>query len=350
MLNTHRRALPLRSWSAGGLLTLLLSACAEPQGAVAPVTPGTPLTWTARASSPTPLYEGQGAAVGGRLYVFGGFDRNLDGTPTATRAAHVYDPAADRWAALRTVPDALTHAGVAVDGSFIYLAGGFLGDHPGPQTDHVWRYDTSADTWTALPPLPGARGGGALVRLGRALHFFGGTERTADGTYRRDHGTHWRLSLDAPTAWQTRAPLPNPRNHLGGAVLGGQIYAVGGQHLGDEADGAVADVHRYDPASDSWTAAAPLPRPLGHITASTVVWDNRIVVLGGVALARTPGQIEGQESDQVLAYDPDTDRWSRLAPLPGPRQSPVADAIGGELIVSAGSTAAGPVDSTLVGR
>ena len=71
----------------------------------------------------------------------------------------------------------ITHGAVAVDDSTIYIAGGFVGPHPGPQTDHVWKYDTVTRTWSAGPALPGARGAGALVRLGRELHFFGGTER-----------------------------------------------------------------------------------------------------------------------------------------------------------------------------
>ncbi len=354
-----------RRWSVASLLTLLLAACAAPTP-TAPLTSApsstpdptpipapaatAPLSWSELAPSPTALYEGQGAAVNGRLYVFGGFDRNVDDQPIATSAAHVYDPATNTWATLHDIPDVVTHAGVAVDGSNIYLAGGFVGDHPGPQTDHVWRYDSTADRWTALPPLPGARGAGALVRQGRDLHYFGGTERTVDGDYLHDDADHVILSLDAPTAWRAAAPLPNPRNHLGAAVLGGMIYAVGGQHLGNEAYGDLTDVDRYDPATDTWTAVSPLPMPLGHITSSTVVLGSRLLVIGGVTLATHAGAVEGLESDEVMAYDPATDRWSPLTPLPSPRQSPVADTIGNTVVVTTGSTAVGPVDSTWSGH
>lgn len=328
-------------------LLLLVTGCAAP--APSATTPAA-LTWSARAASPTTLYEGQGAVTGGRLYVFGGFFENRDNKPIATQAAHVYDPATDRWAARQDAPDAVTHAGTAADGATLYVAGGFLGNHPGPQTDHVWRYDTVADTWTAMPPLPAARGAGALVRMGRQLHFFGGTERTDGGTYRRDTADHWVLNLDDPTGWTARAPLPTARNHLGGAVLGGHIYAIGGQFLGDEASGNVTQVDRYDPATDTWQAVAPLPLPLGHITASIVVQAGRIVVIGGVTQARDAGAIEGHESSVVLAYDPAANQWQSTTALPGPRQSPVADTIDGALVVTTGSTAAGPVDSTVVGH
>ncbi|WP_240741689.1 kelch repeat-containing protein [Deinococcus sp. KSM4-11] len=343
------RLLPLHQ-SACILLTLLLTACTTPSSPGAAPGPAGTLTWTPATPSPTPLYEGQGAVVDGKLYVFGGFSENRDDKPIVTRAAHVYDPANEHWAALKDTPDPVTHAGTAVDGTDIYMAGGFLGNHPGPQTDHVWRYDTHTDTWTALPPLPGARGAGALVRVGRDLHYFGGTERTDAGLYLRDDSDHWVLNLDVPTAWQSRAPLPNARNHIGAVVLDGLIYAVGGQHLGDEAHGDLRDVHRYDPATDSWTSIAPLPLPLGHITASTVIWNGRIVVVGGVTLATNGGAIEGKESNTVLTYDPSLNKWSALTSLPGPRQSPVAGVIGGKMIVTTGSTTAGPVATTFIGH
>ncbi|WP_165795433.1 Kelch repeat-containing protein [Deinococcus koreensis] len=307
------------------------------------------LGWGARGAAPTTLYEGQGAAVGGRLYVFGGFDRNLDGVPTATRAAWRFDASDNRWAALKPAPQALTHAGTAVDGASIYVAGGFLGDHPGPETDQVWRYDTAADSWTALPPLPSPRGAGALVRLGRDLHFFGGVRRTPDGEYRDDNAQHWVLPLDGGS-WREAAPLPNARNHLAGVALGGRIYAIGGQHGGNEARDNQSDVHAYDPATDAWTAVSPLPLPLSHIAASTTVWRGQIVVVGGVTNASGSGAFEGREMETVLAYDPRSNRWSRLQPLPAPRQSSVADVIGDALVVSTGSTSAGPTDTTWQGN
>jgi hypothetical protein len=126
------------------------------------------------------------------------------------------------------MPVALTHAGQAVDGGAVYIAGGFVGNHPGGSTAGVWHYDTLGDSWTAAPDLPADRGGGALVRLGRTLHFFGGATRTAGINVLTDFGDHWTLDLgptDAPAddaaAWESAAPLPNARNHLGGRLLAG---------------------------------------------------------------------------------------------------------------------------------
>ncbi|WP_019009265.1 NPCBM/NEW2 domain-containing protein [Deinococcus aquatilis] len=300
----------------------------------------TTINWTQRADAIKAVSEAQGAAVNGKLYIFGGFDSNLQ----TNARVQVYDPAANTWSAARDMPEQITHGAVAVDGQTIYMAGGFVGTHPGPQTAHVWKYNVGTNTWSAGPNLPGARGAGALVKLDRTLHFFGGTERDlADrNIYKRDSPEHWVLQLDGGTAWTVAAPLPNPRNHLAGAVLNGKIYALGGQHLGDEEAGNQSAVHLYDPANNTWTARANLPLPEGHINASTVTWNGRIMVISGVTQ-------RSAEVANVSEYDPAANTWTALTPLPAPRQSPVADVINGQLVVATGSLPSGAYATSWTG-
>ncbi len=152
--------------------------------------------------------------------------------------------------------------------------------------------------------------------LGRELHFFGGTERDAEDlhVYKQDFGDHWALSLDDQNdGWWPAAPLPNPRNHITSAALGGQ-------HLGDEAEGNQSEVDVYDPVQDGWSRVGDLPIPLGHMGASTVVWDGRLVVVGGVTQQRG-AQLADKVAD-VSAYDLAADRWTDLTPLPAPRHLP----------------------------
>src|SRR5262249_20334178 len=143
----------------------------------------------------------------------------------ATTEADRYDPDSNSWAKLSDLPQPITHAGTAVDDQQVYLAGGFVGDGLTTVTNRVLKYDIPTDTWTDSPALPEARGAGALVLLGRQLHFFGGLDSTL-----QDRGDHWVLDLDGGSAWSAAAPLPNPRNHLGYAELNGLAYAIGGQH------------------------------------------------------------------------------------------------------------------------
>lgn len=305
-----------------------------------PAFPAADLVWTESVRSPVALYESQGLAARGRLYVFGGYhNKQIE----ASSESLAFDPAAERWTRLAPLPAPVTHAGQALFGDDIYLAGGFLGNHPGPPTDHVWVYNTKADTWAAGPPLPEKIGGGALVQLGGRLHFFGGTVREGE-FYLRDSPRHWVLDLKAGRAtWAAAADLPNPRNHIGGAVLGGKLYAVGGQRLGDEVTGNRADVSAYDPDTDRWEAVADLPLPLGHISAATFAYRGRLMVVMGTTQGR-------KKTPEIFAYDPAVDRWDRLTSMPGARSATVAGVIAGELVLSTGTVAGGPLDTTWVGR
>jgi hypothetical protein len=287
----------------------------------------TRFTWQTVRSAPGPRLEAQGAAVGGRLFVFGGFTTEAELDTTARSDA--YEPASDTWRRVADLPDEITHAPAVVDGTTIWLLGGYSGDHPGPATERVWKYSVTTNAWSAGPPLPAARGAGAAAILGRQLHFFGGTSRNGRNG-NPDQGDHWVLPLDGGSGWQARAPMPNPRNHLAGAALGGRVYAIGGQYEENELTGNQRDVHAYDPGTDRWTQVASLPSPRGHISASAIVVGGRIVVIGGTEQGSRP-------SSAVTVYDPGANAWSALPKLPQGRKTPVADIIGNDLYVATGS-------------
>jgi N-acetylneuraminic acid mutarotase len=340
-------------WSGVPLLGVHTLTATAYTGSGGGGTPGTPLSisfevvdpppppggagafgWETYKDSPGPHYEAQGIAVGGRLFVFGGFNVGAVVTP----ASYAFDLASDTWTTLTPMPEALTHAGQAADGTFVYIAGGFVGSSPGGSTEHVWVYDTEADSWSAGPDLPADRGGGGLARVGRTLHYFGGGTRTQGSNPITDMGDHWSLDLggqagpgDDAASWTPLAPLPNPRNHLGGTAAGGLVYAIGGQHGTDEFSGNQDDVHVYDPVGGSWAPVADMPRPLSHMSASNFPMNGRVVVAAGV----TQG---GGDVADVIEYDPASDTWVALPSLPGSRQSPVAGFVDGRIVVNGGDS------------
>ncbi|PZR77174.1 MAG: hypothetical protein DLM52_05080 [Chthoniobacterales bacterium] len=174
-----------------------------------------------------------------------------------------------------------------------------------------------------------------LVKLGRELHYYGGTVRL-NGIYQQDYGTHWALDLDGGAGWRTTtksgqllAPMPNPRNHMGGTTLNGKLYAIGGQHLGKQDSTAQNEVDVYDPATNSWTQAAPMPRPIGHVTANVFVRNGRVVVTSGAGDNST-------KLPNVIEYDPSTNTWAELPQLPDGRQSPVSGLVGTQMVVTCG--------------
>ena len=301
--------------------------------------PGDTVTnWRSGRDAPIERAEAVGTAVGAKLYVFGGI--NAAGSNFAypiTARVDVYDPAADTWTRLRDMPEAFTHTNATVDGTTIWFVGSYLGRTPGPGTTHVWKYDTLTDSWSRGPDLPQPRGSGASALLGRTLHYFGGAD-----DQRRDQTTHWSLNLDDPTGtWVKRADMPMSRNHMSGVALGGKIYAIGGQTGDRHAARDVANVDIYDPVTNTWSAAAPLPDPRSHTNCSTLVFGDRILVIGGESG-------HGTFTREIFAYDPATNAWSVFARLPNPRSTAVAGIINGQLVLATGN-APGISNDTWIG-
>jgi hypothetical protein len=223
-----------------------------------------------------------------------------------------------------------------------WFIGGYLGNHPGPGTTHVWIYDSSTDSWTAGPDLPaprGAGGGGMLIPtspeqadnalpslLSSEVHFFGGRDYNRD----IDETDHWALDLAHPElGWQTRAPLPSPRNHLSGAVVNNKLYAIAGQQLEEASSINQTQIDVYDPATDTWSRVADIPLPLSHVHQSTVVLNGKIITLGGELVHNT-------SAGEVLMYDPEQDLWSYLGALPSQRRAMMSGILNGQLIATGG--------------
>jgi hypothetical protein len=292
--------------------------------ALLPVSP-LGLQWKQVASAPIPRFESMSAAVNGKVFTFAGFHTNDIRT---TKRSDAYDPATDQWTQISDAPEALSHAAVATDGARVYLAGGFVGDWKGvntPVTNHVWIYNTSANAWSAGLDLPAPRAAGALVRVGRLLHFFGGVDSGI-----RDSGSHWVLDLRKPTAWKSAAAMPNPRNHLGYINYEGKIFAIGGQHQLDEENGNDTRVDVYDPASNTWRAVAKLPAPQSHIHNSTFIWGGRITMIGGSTVGHT-------SLANLTQYDPKRNKWVTIGYLPGPRSAAAAGLVGDKVVVTGGT-------------
>jgi N-acetylneuraminic acid mutarotase len=302
--------------------------------------PGPGFTWTVAAPNPIARFEANGAVVGDELWVLGGF---TSADLQVTERVDIYDPAGDAWRAGPSLPGAQTHIAVVTFGGDLIVSGGFTGAFTGtqpPTTDAVWRWSAASGAWSMGPPLPAAGAAFAWALLGTELHLAGGL--AADGSSDTDVHSVWDLAGAA--TWTTAAPLPDARNHGGGAATGGLFYAIAGRHGWNESSGDVADVDAFDPVSGAWTSRAPIPIARSEIGGATsTMEDGRILVVGGSLTGIVP-------SADVLVYDPAVDAWCALPSLPEPRKGAVAARIGSRIVVTSGSpTSVDPSATTFVG-
>jgi N-acetylneuraminic acid mutarotase len=294
------------------------------------------------APMPIGTTEAQSVVLGGRLYVLGGFDV-WKPCCTPTNRAWSYDRSTNTWTALPAMPvHGISHAGIDSDGSrYVYYAGGYAADAAATNqvygTTDAWRFDTSTGTYTRLPSLPQPMAAGGLAYVAGRLYYFGG----ANLPRTQDSPAVWMLDVaGGASGWVRRADLPDPRNHLGWAVIGGRIYAVGGQHLNDSTK-AQAELDRYDPATDTWTRLAPLPVARSHVMDSTFVVGGRLVVAGGWTTSSV--------SAAVTAYDPGSNTWQSWSDLPQARTSATAKAFSdGSFAYCCGSAGSSNADGWLI--
>lgn len=312
-------------------LLLALLALLAPLGWSAAEGAAPAFTYRSIAAMPFGTNEAESVVVNDKLYVFGGFD-TTKATFTPTSRAWVYDPAANTWHLLATMPvNGITHAGIATDGTrYVYYAGGNASAQNATQqvygSTDAFRYDTVSNVFSRMPSLPSPRSAGGLAYVAGRLYYFGGNN--LDRT--QDPSDVWMLDVaDGSTRWVSEAPLPNPRNHMGWGVINGEIYAVGGQYV-DLSNLAQSSLDRYDPASNTWTVLANMPIARSHIMDSTFVLNGQLVVAGGWTTTAV--------SAAVLAYDPASNTWSTLPNLPEARTSATAKSIsGGRFLFCCGS-------------
>ena len=89
----------------------------------------------------------------------------------------------------------------------------------------------------------------------------------------------------------------------------------------------------YDPATDRWTQAAPMPRVRTQFLMATLP-DGRVLALGGL-------EERGAPSRTSVIYDPASDTWSEGPPLAADRVlSALATLANGDILVIGGQYAA----------
>nr|XP_023396429.1 kelch-like protein 33 [Loxodonta africana] len=116
---------------------------------------------------------------------------------------------------------------------------------------------------------------------------------------------HYDPKLENPGTFLN--PMGVPRAGHVMAALGGRLYVAGG--LGETGD--LLSLEAYEPRTDSWTHLAPLPSP--HVGAAGAVLQGELLVLGGYS-HRTYAV-----SHLIHAYSPGLGRWLCLGALPRPR-------------------------------
>lgn len=279
---------------------------------------------------PTLRHENGYVRVGSRFYLIGG---------RGEKPVEIFDPATGEWSTGAVPPVEMHHfQAVELDGR-IYVVGALTGGWPTePPLPEVYVYDPATDRWSTGPTIPADRrrgAAGAVVHDGEIYVVAGIQNGHTDG-----HVT-WLDAFDPRTGeWRRLPDAPRARDHFHAAVIDGTLYAAGGRLssavAGEGFTHTIPEVDVFDLRTGTWSTlpeSANLPTPRAGST--TAVLARHLVVIGGESGTQQPGHAE------VEALNPQTLRWTPLAPLVQGRHGTQVVVHEGRMYVAAGSRTRG---------
>lgn len=288
------------------------------------------------------------AAIADKLYVFGGV-RWLSDLEEVTESNEilVFDVASqtlNKIIAGGDVPSARSSATMAAVGMKLYVFGGLSRDCGWLNDLHA--FDTETKQWQnitckGVPPSP--RDKLSCVAMGTKIIFFGGfgplENLETEKSEQEEAEFGWfndLFSFDTENCtWEKLTPSftgsPTPRAAHGMCAVGSRLVIFGGRDsVGRKNDIFVLDTDTMEWISKPTSGRQPEPRSFHTCTAV----GNRVVVFGGRSL-------ENAHFDDLHIFDTDTNEWlqpSTSGSIPHGRGVHTATLVGDQLVLYGGSS------------
>jgi len=252
------------------------------------------------------------AAVDRKIYALGGYPPGR----IPWDLVQVFDVDSQRWEYGPSLPIPMHHiVAASVNGKLYSIGGEFQGGGSGlPEIymNVVYELNPAVGEWVSKSPMPTPRSAGGAAVIDGKIYVAGG---------RPPHGHDFAVYDPATDTWTELPDVPTDRNHLSMGAIGGKVYVAGGRFGAGFDSERTPIVEIYDPTTNSWTSGAPMPIARGG-TAGGVI-NGCLFVAGGEGNYADPRGV----FDQNEAYNPRTDSWTTLSPMPTPTHGLVGAAV-----------------------
>lgn len=253
------------------------------------------------------------AVVNDRIYAIGGSNAE-----TQLGITEEYNPATDTWTVKSPMPTPRSGFAIAVYKNKIFCIGGTTGDNENfvsGITGVTEVYDPAADSWTTLNSMPTPRADLCASIVNGTIFCMGGKKYWGvDASYQELNVTE-AFNPDS-NSWSKKSSMSIPVFGSASAVLNRQIYVVGGsRHFqeGWELD-TVGSTQVYSPENDTWSISASIPIAESYGAAASTIGiasPNRLYFVGG--------SNETDYSETTYIYDSTHNVWNSGASIPTPR-------------------------------
>jgi N-acetylneuraminic acid mutarotase len=272
------------------------------------------------------------ANINRRIMLMSGAGLLLAGCVAQTEAEAPIQSQASPWRDGPALPFRVQEIYPALHQNKIHLAGGFIsnGDSISGVTDQHVALDVDTKEWTELAPLPIPRHHPNLVSFQDRLLAIGGFQaESEDAVWVMQSGV-WAFDGDG---WSEAPSLPQPNGESVTGVLDGALHVCGGRKPQGSDNTSwnhhtdIADHFVLTGLDDAWTSAAPMPTPRNSAAAAAIGSNWHVVGGRTVANGNTPAH---------EVYDAREDRWRDAAPMPQGQGGLAAAALNGKLYAFGG--------------
>lgn len=250
-----------------------------------------------KADLPSPRKEFSASAIGCKVYVTGG--RGSENG--VSKDVWVYDTVHEEWSKAAPMLIARFGHGSAELENCLYVVGGHTSlagifpASPSVSLKQVEKYDPGDNKWTMVAPMRDGVSNAAVVSAKLKLFVFGGT------SIHRDMVSKVQCFDPSENRWTIKAECPQPWRYTAAAVLGSQIFIMGG-----DTEYTAASAYRFDCETNQWTRIGDMTAK--RMSCHAVASGNKLYVVGGY--------FGTQRCKTLDCYDPTSDTWNCITTVP----------------------------------
>lgn len=165
-------------------------------------------------------------------------------------------------------------------------------------------YDTATGRWVGGPALPGPRAGHTATPLRDGTVLIAGGEGGSAASVRE--AATFDPQSGAFTATDTTMSLRRSQ-HTATLLQDGRVLVAGGRGTAGQEGLKSAEI--YDLATRTWDSTGAMPGMGARQHTATLLRDGRVLVVGGMDNGESP-------TNAAALWDPATGTWTNAAPYP----------------------------------